>query len=448
MAKFKLKKEISLFQAVLFGVGIILGAGIYVLIGKGAAIAGNSLWISFVIAALIAIFTGFSYAELSGMFSKDAAEYVYTKHAFKSNMLSFLVQWIMILTLIISATAVALGFGGYFSYLFNISEKIAAAGLLIVLSIINYIGIRHSTRFNIFSTIIEISGLVLVIVLGFFFIGKTEINYFTSPTGMLSIPTLLSATALIFFAYIGFEEIVNLAEETKNAKKIIPKALLISIAISTLLYILVVVASINILGAERLAASEAPITEVVSQVIPQAKFIISLIALFATASTVLGILVVGSRMIYGLACNHAVPHICQRIGSRGTPYFSVFLVMVLSLLAILIGNLTTVALITDIGIFTVYLFINFALIFLRYRAPNVKRTFRSPINIGKFPLLALLGIFSAIVMIFQFEPILLLFELGIIVIGLITYKIFAVEDKFEHKAHHRLFRKSRYTIHR
>jgi APA family basic amino acid/polyamine antiporter len=113
----KLKKELTLFTATLYGIGIILGAGIYVLIGNAAGIAGNAMWLSFVVAAVIASFTGLSYAELSGMFPKAAAEYVYTKKAFNRNSVSFIVQWIMIFTLIVSASTVALGFGGYFSFI-------------------------------------------------------------------------------------------------------------------------------------------------------------------------------------------------------------------------------------------------------------------------------------------------------------------------------------------
>lgn len=415
----KLKKELSLLTATLYGVGIILGAGIYVLIGQGAGIAGNSIWLSFAVAAVIAAFTGMSYAELSGMFPKDAAEYVYTKHAFNRNYLSFIVQWTMIFTLIISASTVALGFGGYFSFVFGVAPIIAAAGLLVVLSIINYIGIKESARFNIFATLVEVSGLVIVAILGLFFIGR--VDYFPSPSGLSGV---LSATALIFFAYIGFEELVNLSEETKNARKVIPKALVLALGISTLLYILVSLASVSILGAETLAKSPAPLTEVVSKVMPQAGILMSFIAFFATANTVLVILIVASRMLYGLSCNNTFPSICGRIGSRRTPYVSVFIVMISSLAFLLIGGIKTIALLTDIGIFIVYVFVNASLIRLRYRMPNAKRTFRSPLNIGKFPVLAALGIITSFLMLLHFEPALIFYEMIMASVGLIFYSVF------------------------
>lgn len=444
MGSRKLKRELTLFTATLYGVGIILGAGIYVLIGQGAGIAGNAIWLSFAVSAVIAAFTGMSYAELAGMFPKAAAEYVYTKHAFSRNYLSFIVQWIMIFTLIVSASTVALGFGGYASFMFGISPPVAAAALLVVLSAVNYIGIKESARFNIISTVIEVSGLVLVAVIGLFFIGKANIDYFSSPAGFGGV---LSATALIFFAYIGFEELVNLSEETKNAAKVIPRALVLSLGISTLLYILVAVSSISVLGAEELGNSPAPLTAVVSKALPEAGILMSLIALFATANTVLVILIVVSRMLYGLACNNTFPAICGRVGGRKTPYVSVFIVMLLSIAFLLIGGMKTIAMLTDVGIFVVYVFVNASLIWLRYRAPAAKRTFRSPVNIGRFPVLALLGIISSGLMLLHFEPVLIAYEVIVVLVGLVFYKAFTKAQSLHEreKIYVRLFRKSIFT---
>src|SRR3989338_9452863 len=166
MKKYKLKKEIGLFEAILYGVGIILGAGIYALIGKGAGIAGNALWLSFLIGAVIATFTGFSYAELSSMYPKEAAEFVYTKHAFRRKILPFIVEWIMLFTVTISAATVALGFAGYWSFLFGGNIALIALMLIIAMSLINYFGIKESAKYNDISTIIETFGLVAIIALG------------------------------------------------------------------------------------------------------------------------------------------------------------------------------------------------------------------------------------------------------------------------------------------
>ncbi|MFH0949135.1 MAG: APC family permease [Candidatus Aenigmatarchaeota archaeon] len=418
---YKLKKDVGLLSAVFYGVGIILGAGIYALLGVGAGMAGNAIWISFAIAAIIATFTGLTYAELSSRYPKEAAEYVYTKHAFNRKMLSFVVEWIFIVIGIISAATVSLGFANYFTHIFGGEVLIVAAVLIALLSILNYIGIKDSARFTILSTIIEMGGLVIIVLIGIFFF-KPDINFFEMPeSGFFGV---LSATALIFFAYIGFEEVVNVSEETKNAKKIMPRALLISLVISTILYILVSIAAVSVVGWETLATSKAPLTEVASQAFGvNAGLIMSIIALFATSNTVLVTLIVVSRLFYGLANNRSFPHACARIGKRGTPYISVFLAMALVIAALFIGNLKTVALLTDIGIFTIYILINLSLIFIRFHDKK-EPPFKSPVNIGRFPVLALLGLLSAAAMFAFFDPMLILFEIGVIIVGAVAYKVF------------------------
>ena len=136
--KYKLKKELGLFELSLYGIGIILGAGIYSLIGIGAGIAGNAIWISFIFAAFIAAFTGLSYAELSSMYPKEAAEYNYTKIAFNKKNLSFIIGWLMIIASVVAGVTVAFGFAGYFSHIFGGSATLITSILVIILSLINY----------------------------------------------------------------------------------------------------------------------------------------------------------------------------------------------------------------------------------------------------------------------------------------------------------------------
>ncbi|MEK6901832.1 MAG: amino acid permease, partial [Nanoarchaeota archaeon] len=147
MAKqYTLKRNIGLLEATFYGMGIILGAGIYAIIGVGAGVAGNALWLSFLIGAIVAAFTGLSYAELASMYPKEAAEYEYTKHAFGKRGLSFVIEWVMFFTVVVSATTVALGFAGYFSVLVGGDILIIAAVLLILLSLLNYWGIKESAK--------------------------------------------------------------------------------------------------------------------------------------------------------------------------------------------------------------------------------------------------------------------------------------------------------------
>jgi len=427
MAKrYKLKRSIGLFQATLYGIGIILGAGIYALIGAGAGIAGNALWLSFLIAAFIASLTGLSYAELASMYPKEAAEYVYTKKAFNRKTLSFVVGWVMLVVGVVSAATVALGFGGYFSYMIGGPPILIAGVLIVLLSFLNYWGMKESAEFNVVSTVAEVAGLIIIIALGMYFFGTSGIseNFLEVPE-TVGAAGILSATALIFFAFIGFEQVANISEETKDAKKVIPKALIISIVVTTIIYILVTVSAIGILGWESLSQSKAPLTEVVGRLLgSDASLFMTILALFATSNTVLVLLIVTSRILYGISCQHSLPKVCKKIGKRGTPYIAISLVMVFSILSLFIGGIATVALLTTIGTFIAYLFVNLSLIWLRFKKPRARRPFKAPLNIGRFPVLAFLGVIVCGAMMFYFEPSLLLFELIVVLVGIGIYKIF------------------------
>ena len=163
------------------------------------------------------MFAGFSYAELSALFPKAAAEYVFIKNAFKSNFFAFVIGWLTAITSIITAATVALGFGGYFAEFFDIPIIISAIGLLGILSIVNFVGIRESSWTNTIFTIIEASGLILIIIIGFTISNPETVNYTESPTGFSGIAI---AFVLVFFAFIGFEDMANVAEEVKKPRDI------------------------------------------------------------------------------------------------------------------------------------------------------------------------------------------------------------------------------------
>ncbi|HIH91763.1 TPA: amino acid permease [Candidatus Woesearchaeota archaeon] len=426
MAKQTLKRTIGLFEATLYGIGIILGAGIYALVGAGAATAGSALWLSFLIGAIIAACTGLSYAELASLYPKEAAEYVYTKHAFGKAWLSFMVQWTMVFVTTVSAGVVALGFAGYWSFLFGGSLLLIAFLLLFAMSLLNLLGMKDSARYNDLSSFLEVSGLVGVVVLGAYFIGKTgvvpHLSVSASPFGWGGV---MAATTVVYFAFIGFENLVNISEEVKEPRKTIPKALLWSLAISTVIYILVSVAAVSLVGWERLAQSKAPLAEAVEQAIPGSSWVLAVIALFATSNTVLILLIVASRLLYGLASNKALPSFFGFVGARGTPPYAIGSVFLLSSAALFAGGIRDLAHLVDLGIFSVYIFINAAVIALRYREPLAKREFRSPFTVGKLPLLALLGIALNVGMLWFFEPRIFAYGAGLLAAGMVIYALFA-----------------------
>lgn len=415
-----MKREIGLFEITSWGVGIILGAGVYVLVGEASGIAGNSVWLSFLIGAMVAVLTGLSYAELSSMFPKEAAEYVYVKTACGCKILSFVIGWLVIVTGTISVSTVALGFAGYFQSLFGFPRVLPAVILIILLSYINFSGIKESTRMNILFTFVEMAGLVFIISIGAGSLGKVDL--LEAPNGIAGI---LSAAALIFFAYLGFEDIVNIAEETKNPEKTIPKALVLSIIITTCLYILVASAVVSLADWEILGGASAPLAFAASQALGENAFTaMSVVALFATSNTVLIMLVVGSRMIYGMANEGAFPRVLSKLNTKtGTPFLAILITMFASIGFVFLGDLELVASLTSFGAFITFAFVNGSLIYIRYRRAELKRPFRVPLNIGKFPITGFLGLLSCLLLILQFNATVILSGSLFLVAGLILYKL-------------------------
>jgi len=417
-----LRRDIGLFEATTFGVGIILGAGIYALIGPASGLAGNSLWISFIIGAIVSSFTGLSYIELSTMFPKAAAEYVYAKKAFGRELWAFLLGWLIIFAGAVAASAVAIGFAGYLRSFITAPIIVIALLLILGLSLTNFLGIQESSRMNIAFTAVEISGLVLIIILGLSQMENTSINYFEAPLGIQGI---LTASALVFFAYLGFEDVVNIAEEMKEPRKNIPKALILSILITTIFYVLLAFSVVNLADWNMLAASEAPLAYAASQVLGSNAFVgLSIIALFATANTVLILLIVGSRMIFGMSRGGALPKFLSKVhGGRGTPWVAVIVVMIASMFFIFLRDLELVAGITNFATFTIFSSVNVALIWLRYRQPELERLFKVPLNIGKFPVIPFLGLISSIVLAYHLEPLSVLVGILVLLIGGVIFKI-------------------------
>ncbi len=420
----ELKRALNLFEASVYGIGIILGAGIYVLIGQAAAITGNSLWASFLFTALIASFTGLSYAELSSMFPKAAAEYVYTKNAFHSKSFPFVLGWFIIFTEIFAGATVALGFGGYLGNFLagfvNIPVVLLAVLLVLALSVLNFYGIRESARFNVLFTFVEAAGLVFIVYLGLGYIGS--VNYMEMPRGFGGI---FSAAALIFFSYLGFEEMANIAEETKRPQKNIPLAIIISLLVTTTLYILVSISAVSVVPWQELGESPAPLALVAETAMPGSSPLLSFIALFATLNTVLIILVVTSRMFYGMSKNTKIFKPLSQVHSkRRTPWVAVIVTMFLVMGLTLIGNISFVALMADLGSFLIFLTVNVTLIVLRYRKPDVERPFRVPLNIGRFPVIPAMGAVTCLFMAFHFEWYVILATLAMILLGFVTFRVF------------------------
>jgi APA family basic amino acid/polyamine antiporter len=415
----------------MYGIGLILGAGIYVLIGDVAGVAGNAMWISFAIAAIIATFTGLSYAELTSIFPKSAAEYVFVKNSFGNNFAAFVSGWLITFVAISSAAAVAIGFAGYLaSFVPQVHPILSAVALVAVLSAVNFIGIRESVWMNTAFTLVELAGLAIVIVAALLLGSFAEVNYYELPPAAsgsfsLSVGAILAAAGLVFFAYFGFENLANISEETKDATRTIPRALMLSIVITTVIYISIAVSAVALAGWEELSLSEAPLALAAEKAFGKTGVtVLSAIALFATSNTVLMMLVAGSRIMYGMARDRAIHAALGRVHpATKTPGVAIATTMTVTIAVIVLsgGSIFVVANIAVFVIFMVYALVNLSLIWLRYKQPGLERLFKSPVRIGWFPVLAGLGFATSIAMLTQFDNTTMIAGAGVIASGLAGY---------------------------
>lgn len=385
----KLRRTLGLAEVIFFGTGSILGAGIYAIIGKVAGFSGNMIWLSFAIASLTALMSAFSYAELSSMFPHAGGEYVYVKNAFNRKM-AIAIALIISINGIVSGATVSIAFAGYFSQLLDINLFIAALGIICFVWLVNISGIRQSSIVNIIFTIIEFSGLALVIYIAIPYLG--QVNYFEIPPGGFN--HVLLGAALSYFAYIGFEEIVKLSEETKSPEKNIPKALFSANSIVMAVYLIVAVCAVSAIPWDQLGKSQHPLSDIVKNDMGKTGVtIISAIALFSTTNTILSNMLGSSRVLLHLGKENKKWKWLSFVSSkRKTPVFALILVAGLMIAFAAIGKLETVALIANFFIFTTFLFVNISVIVLRVKQPDTVRPYKVPFSIYKLPVPCILGV--------------------------------------------------------
>ena len=398
------------------GVGIIIGAGIYVLLGAATAQAGNAVWLSFALAAGLCGLTGLSYAELASMFPNAGAEYDYTRRVFAERW-AFLVGWTMVVGLMVAAATIAVGFAHYFQYFADIPVAAAAVGLLVFDAAVALSGMHRSARVTLALSALQVTGLLVVIVIGIPHLGSENLVADASVSGVVG------GAALVFFAFIGFDEVITLAEETREPTKVIPRALLSALAISTALYMIVAVAAVSVIGAAALAGSSRPLADVMAHVVGgRAEGAVAVVALITTTNTSLLALTAASRLTYGMADTGALPAPLATV-SRATrvPAMAIVVAAIGAIAFACVGDLTFIASVTDFAVYIVFLAVNTAVILLRRRAPNESRPFRVPGSIRGVPVLPLAGIAATLTMIPQLEPTSLLLGLALLAVGGVAY---------------------------
>lgn len=417
-----LRRSLSLAEATVGGVGIILGAGIYVLIGEVAGEAGNTVWLSFLMAAGAAMTIGLSYAELSSAFPSAGADYEYTRQALGARP-AFVVGWLIVIGNVVAAAAVALGFGSYLQAFWDVDATPVAIGALVVATLIAFYGIEETVWVAAALTLIEVAGLVFVIVLGVPHLG--DVDLLEAKAGAAGI---FGGASLVMFAFVGFEQVATLAEETEDAPRVIPKALLLSIVITGTLYLLVAFAAVSVVGWEALSGSEAPLAAVASDALgDRASDLLAIIALFSTANTVLLLIVAASRLIYGMASRGSLPRFLAWVHpDKQTPARAIVLSLVVSCGFALSGDLGLIAGATNFAVFIGFGAVNLSLIVLRFTQPDVPRPFRVPGNIGRLPLLPVLALAAVGFMMVNIERDALFIGLGLFLTGVVAMQLLSL----------------------
>lgn len=385
-----LRRELGLAKVVVYGVGLILGAGIYAILGEAAGAAGEAVPLSFLLAAVIALFTGLSYAELSSRFPKGEGDYVYVREGLRSKRLAEVVAFLRVFVGVVSAAAVALAFSGYMSAFVEVPPVLTAIGLVVAASAVNFWGISTSARLNVLFTVAEVAGLAIVIWIGRGSWGN--VAFLDAPTGVTGV---LEAAFLVFFAYVGFGSIVNIAEETEDPTRTIPQGILVSIGITTVLYILVAVSAVGVVDWQMLGGSASPLALVARTGAGlMTETVVGAIALASTGNTVLILLVSTSRLLYGVSKSEyrSFPTVFSRVHPwRRTPHFAVALVGGTTVPFVLVGDLGQVAAVANAALLVVFVVVNGALLKLRFDEPESREGFTAPLTVGRLSFTALCG---------------------------------------------------------
>lgn len=369
----ELKRSLSLAQLTFYGLGTILGAGIYVLVSKVAGLAGLYAPISFLVAAALAALTGMSYAELSARYPKSAGEPVYVQEGLRWRPLSVLVGWLIILTGVVSAATIANGFVGYLHVFIAAPDWLVITLLVIALGLLAAWGISESVMAASAITLVEIGGLILVLAVAGENLGDLpeRLPELTPPLDGAAWQGILLGAFIAFYAFIGFEDMVNVAEEVKEPARMLPLAIIIAIVISTVLYLLVALVAVLALPPAELAQSRAPLALIYERATGSAPVLISLISLFAVMNGALIQIIMASRVLYGMSREGWLHKAFGKVHARTrTPVFSTVVAAALVLVLALWLPLVTLAKITSFVILIVFALINLSLARVKRRNPR------------------------------------------------------------------------------
>lgn len=375
----ELKRSLTFPVVALYGLGNILGAGIYVLIGKVAGAAGAGTLLAFMAAMVAAALTAFSYMELSSRFPATASISVYYYQAFKRRWLSLAAGFATILAGITSAAALAHGFGGYLSVFAHTPTLLGAIIAILALGLLALYGIGESAKLAAVFTLVEAAGLIFVLWVSRSAFSGIEAGELLRLDTTLGASGLVAGAFLAFYAFIGFEDMVNVAEETKNPRRTMPIAILVAFLTATVLYILIVAVSLVTVSSSELANSNAPLALVMSLYSDEGQYLLAAVGMVATLNGIIVNIIMGSRTLHGLAKQGWIhPHFARVHRRFRTPHIATFTVLGSMLLATIALPLLQLASITSFVVLLLFVGVNLALIVVKRRIPITPRQIRVP----------------------------------------------------------------------
>lgn len=383
----ELKQGVSGRLLYFYVLGDVLGSGIYVLIGLVAGAVGGAFWAAFAVGVTVATITGLAYAELVTKYPQAAGAALYVNKAFKNKTLTFFITFCMLSASYAAAGSLATGFAQYFGEVWEAAPALVVAlAFIVALAIINFIGITESVVANMIMTFVEVTGLIIVLVIGVVATaqGKVEFGRITEfSTDSNPALGLLAGVALAFFAMTGFENAANLAEETRNPRRDFPRALIGGMATAGVLYVLIAVTAAVTVPIQQLAESDAALLEVVKTgILPLSvavlTIIFAIIAMVAITNTCLVCLVTESRILYGMAREDVVPAPFAKVSSRQVPWLAIlFSVVVIAALLVSGADLAQLANVTVVFTLLIYALVIVSAVKLD-RHDRTDETFRAP----------------------------------------------------------------------
>lgn len=413
-----LKRNLGLIALLVYGIGDILGAGIYALVGKVAGLAGAACWLSFAAAMLVAGLTALTYAELVSRYPRAGGEAYFSQRAFQRPWLGLLIGWLVLCSGVVSLATVSLAFAGYFQQSVPAAPDWAVVlALLVVLGIINFRGITESSWANIVCTAVEVTGLLIVLMAGLAYLygGQGEpAKPLQEDASWLGVAR---GAAVAFFAFIGFEDMINIAEEAKQPHRHLPYAILAALLITGSTYIVIAWLAVAVVPLDTLAASDAPLHDVVHQAwagFPDGIF--TVIALFAVANTGLLNFIMGSRLLYGMSRQGLLPPWLGIVHpTRRTPHRAILTVFAIALLFALTAAMVDLAGTTSALLLTIFVTMNLSLLVIKRREGTPPEAFRIPAAVPLVAIAFCLGLIG-FVPLFSLIAAPILLGIGILII--------------------------------